>query len=308
MKKLFSLLLTALIFLESVGLAAAAAIPTMQEKLEATERAAYGEVQTGALLDRLAHLEKDFSTANPHASVMERTDALYAIMLENEGGPSLVTQMNAIEWALTQEVSMDSIQKRVGEMEIKLQGRPSEGSYRQRIDVLAEDAFGSKDIPLIAGVVPANTLFKVLTVTPINAKNLKAGDRIEFQAAEDVIEGGRLLFAKGAPGYGTVKKVTQARNFGRDAEVNIDFQALRAIDGTDVEVLLGQESKEKMESMAMAAGASLAGMALLGPIGIIGGVFIKGKNVDLPAGTEFYIQTKNETSLYGLSTSLSSGN
>ena len=63
-----------------------------------------------------------------------------------------------------------------------------------------------------------------------------------------------------------------------------------------------------MESMAMAAGASLAGMVLLGPIGIIGGVFIKGKNINLPAGTELYIQTKNETSLYGLSTALDSGN
>ena len=135
----------------------------------------------------------------------------------------------------------------MGEMEITLQGRPSEGSYRQRIDTLAASAFGSHEIPLAAGVVPANTLIKVLTVTPINAKNLKEGDRIEFQAAEDVIEGGRLLFAKGAPGYGTVKKVKQARNFGRDAEVVIDFQALRAIDGTEVEMLLGEESKEKME-------------------------------------------------------------
>ena len=307
MKKLFSLLLTALLLMESVGLAAAAAPITMQEKLEATERAAYGQPQTGALLDRLAHLEKDFGQASPQKSVVERTDALYGIMLENEGGPSLVTQMNAVEWAITQEVSMASIQKRVGEMEITLQGRPSEGSYRQRIDTLAASAFGSHEIPLAAGVVPANTLIKVLTVTPINAKNLKEGDRIEFQAAEDVIEGGRLLFAKGAPGYGTVKKVKQARNFGRDAEVVIDFQALRAIDGTDVEMLLGAESKEKMESMAMAAGASLAGMALLGPIGIIGGVFIKGKNINLPAGTELYIQTKNETSLYGLSTALDGG-
>ena len=307
MKKLFSLLLTVLLLMESVGLAAAAAPITMQEKLEATERAAYGQPQTGALLDRLAHLEKDFGQASPQKSVVERTDALYGIMLENEGGPSLVTQMNAVEWAITQEVSMDSIQKRVGEMEITLQGRPSEGSYRQRIDTLAASAFGSHEIPLAAGVVPANTLIKVLTVTPINAKNLKEGDRIEFQAAEDVIEGGRLLFAKGAPGYGTVKKVKQARNFGRDAEVVIDFQALRAIDGTDVEMLLGAESKEKMESMAMAAGASLAGMALLGPIGIIGGVFIKGKNINLPAGTELYIQTKNETSLYGLSTALDGG-
>lgn len=307
MKKLFSLLLTVLLLMESVGLAAAAAPITMQEKLEATERAAYGQPQTGALLDRLAHLEKDFGQASPQKSVVERTDALYGIMLENEGGPSLVTQMNAVEWAITQEVSMASIQKRVGEMEITLQGRPSEGSYRQRIDTLAASAFGSHEIPLAAGVVPANTLIKVLTVTPINAKNLKEGDRIEFQAAEDVIEGGRLLFAKGAPGYGTVKKVKQARNFGRDAEVVIDFQALRAIDGTDVEMLLGAESKEKMESMAMAAGASLAGMALLGPIGIIGGVFIKGKNINLPAGTELYIQTKNETSLYGLSTALDGG-
>ena len=299
MKKLCSLLLTALLFIESVGLAIAAAPETMQEKLDATERAAYGQPQTGALLDRLAHLEKDFWQASPQKSVVERTDALYAIMLKNEDGPSLVTQMNAVEWAITQEVSMESIQKRVGDMEITLQGRPSEGSYRQRIDALATAAFGSNEIPLVAGIVPANTLIKVLTVTPINAKNLKAGDRIEFQAAEDVIEGGRLLFAKGAPGYGTVTKVKQARNFGRDAEVVIDFQALRAI---------GQESKEKMESMAMAAGASLAGMALLGPIGIIGGVFIKGKNINLPAGTELYIQTKNETSLYGLSTALDSGN
>lgn len=305
MKHFFSLLLAGLLILESVAFAAAPA--TMQEKLEVTERAAYGQPQTGALLDRLGRLEKDFAAANPQASVMERTDILYEILLLNDREPSLVTQMNAVEWALMQEVSMESIQKRVGEMEIKLQGRPSEGSYRQRIDTLGSHAFGAKAIPLQRSIVPANTLIKILTVTPINAKNLKAGDRIEFQTAEDVIEGGRLLFAKGAPGYGLVTKVQQARNFGRDAEINIDFQALRAIDGTDVEMLLGQESKDKMESMAMAAGASLAGIVLLGPIGIIGGVFIKGKNIDLPAGTELYIQTKNETSLYGLSTSLGVG-
>ena len=75
---------------------------------------------------------------------------------------------------------------------------------------------------------------------------------------------------------------------------------MRAIDGTDVETMLGQESKEKMESVAMAAGASVAGMVLLGPIGIIGGAFVHGKNIDLPEGTELYIQTKNDTTLYGL--------
>ena len=304
MKRLFSVLLTALLLLESVGIALAAAPTTMQEKLTAVEKAAYGQAQTGALLDRLNKLEKDFSSSNPKSSVMDRVDALYALMLLNETGPSLVTQMNAVEWAITRQVSMESIQKRVSDMEITMQGKPTEGSYRSRIDTLASYAFGSADIPLSAGKVPANTLVRILTVTPINAKNLKAGDQIEFQAAEDVVEGGRLLYAKGAPGVGVVKKVKQAQNFGRDAEVDIDFQSLRAIDGTETAMLLGEESKKKMESLAMAAGASLAGIALLGPFGVIGGIFVKGKNIDLPAGTELYIQTKDETSLYGLNTSL----
>ena len=45
---------------------------------------------------------------------------------------------------------------------------------------------------------------------------------------------------------------------------------------------------------------SIAGIALLGPIGIIGGAFVKGKNVDLPAGTELYIQTAAPMTIYGL--------
>ena len=37
-------------------------------------------------------------------------------------------------------------------------------------------------------------------------------------------------------------------------------------------------------------------------IGIIGGAFINGKNIELPEGTEFYVQTKSDTVLYGVAT------
>lgn len=302
-KKLFCLLLSAIFFFETVGIAAAAAPETMQEKLTTAERTAYGNPQTGALLDRVNKLEKDFEGSNsPRASVMDRVDTIYGTLFDNTTAPSLLTQMNAIEWYITRSVSMDSIQKRVSAMEIAMTGKPSEGTYRQRIDSLAELAFGTKEIPLTKMSMPANTLVKVSLATPVNAKNLKAGDRIEIKAEEDVVENGMLLFAKGAPGYGEVTKVSAAKNFGRDAEVKIDFKMLRAIDGTDTPVVLGEESKQKMQSMAMAAGASVAGIALLGPIGIIGGVFVKGKNIDLPVGTELYIQTAQPTTLYGLAT------
>jgi hypothetical protein len=139
-------------------------------------------------------------------------------------------------------------------------------------------------------------------VDPVNAKNLKAGDMIRFKVAEDVIVDGDLIFAKGEPGEGKVEKVRQAKNFGRNAEVEIDFYVTKSIDGTEVDTYIGEQAKKEMKQMAMAAGASVAGMLLLGPVGIIGGAFVKGRNVDVPAGSELFIQTENEQSLYGVIT------
>ena len=43
-------------------------------------------------------------------------------------------------------------------------------------------------------------------------------------------------------------------------------------------------------------------MVILGPIGVIAGAFVHGKNIELPEGTEVYVQTKAETTLYGVQT------
>ena len=150
--------------------------------------------------------------------------------------------------------------------------------------------------------VPKNTLIKVALVDPVNTKNLKKGDAIRYKVAADVIVDGKLIFAKGEPGDGVVTKVKQARNFGRNAQLEIDYKQTKAIDGTYVTTFMGEEAKQEIKNMAMAAGASVAGMVLLGPIGVIGGAFVNGKNIDLPAGTEFYIQTKDAVNLFGVAT------
>ena len=76
------------------------------------------------------------------------------------------------------------------------------------------------------------------------------------------------------------------------------------MDGTLVDCYVGAEAENEMKQYAMAAGASLAGIIILGPIGVIGGAFVKGKDIDLPVGTEMFIQTKADTSLYGVTTTL----
>ncbi len=139
-------------------------------------------------------------------------------------------------------------------------------------------------------------------MTPLSSKDSRSGDSFSYVVAEDVFDNGVLTIAKGALGQGRVKAVNQARNFGRDAKLELSFDRVEAVDGTVVDTLLGDKAKEKTDSVAKAAGASAAGMVILGPVGIIGGAFIHGSNVVMPADTELYIQTKTTVSFYGIQT------
>ena len=301
-RKVCALFLTVMLLVSSVGMASAATPETVQAKLAAVEKDTYGTEQTGALLDRINKLEKDYDGSHRTGSMMARVDALYDEIYTNGSKPSVLAQLNAIEWNIDHEVSMNSVEKRVADMEMTINGQTNEGTYKKRIQDLAAASFGTTDLPMVQINVPKNTLIKAALVDPVNTKNLKKGDAIRYKVAADVIVDGKLVFAKGEPGDGVVTKVKQARNFGRNAELEIDYKQTKSIDGTYVATFMGEEAKQEMKNLAMAAGASLAGIVILGPIGVIGGAFVKGKNIDLPEGTEFYIQTRDNTTMYGVAT------
>lgn len=301
-RKICAMFLSAALMVSSFGMASAATPETVQAKLSAVEKDTYGTEQTGALLERINKLEKDYDGSHRTGSMMARVDALYDDVYTNSSKPSVLAQLNAVEWNIDHEVSMNSVEKRVADMEMTINGHTNEGTYKKRIKDLASASFGTVDLPMEQVSVPKNTLIKVALVDPVNTKNLKKGDAIRYKVAADVIVDGKLIFAKGEPGDGVVTKVKQARNFGRNAQLEIDYKQTKAIDGTYVNTFMGEEAKQEMKNLAMAAGASVAGMVLLGPIGVIGGAFVNGKNIDLPAGTEFYIQTKDDASLFGVAT------
>lgn len=301
-RKVCAVVMSAMLLVSSMGMASAATPETVQAKLAAVEKDTYGTEQTGALLERINKLEKDYNGSHKTGSMMARVDALYDEVYTNGSKPSILAQLNAVEWNIDHEVSMNSVEKRVADMEMTINGQTNEGTYKKRIQDLATASFGTVDLPMEQVNVPKNTLIKVALVDAINTKNLKKGDAIRYKVAADVIVDGKLVFAKGEPGDGVVLKVKQARNFGRNAELDVDYKQTKSIDGTYVATFVGEEAKQEMKNLALAAGASVAGMVLLGPIGIIGGAFVNGKNIELPAGTEFYIQTKNDTTLYGVAT------
>lgn len=148
--------------------------------------------------------------------------------------------------------------------------------------------------------LPKDSVIKVEFTEELSSREDKAGEPVHFKLADNVYVNDVLVLPKGAMGQGTIKKVVQPRSFGRDARIDIDFTHVYALDGTKVPVYIGEVAKQEAKTAAGAAGAAIGGMIVLGPIGALGGAFVTGKAVVIPAGSTTYVQTVEDTNIQGM--------
>ncbi|HWR44310.1 hypothetical protein [Sporomusa sp.] len=274
---------------------------TVIGKLATVERTIYGATQTGALIDRVNKLEQDIYGQEAHTAVLPRVDKLYNHAFETtEQSSSLITKLNAVEWTLTHSVSNSPIKIRIENLEKTMNGSPTTGSLDERTDKLLRLAYTGGQFEVNSVTIAKDTLVKIKTLSTLNSKKSRAGDNVALAVADDVFIDGVLVLPKGATGIGKVVKVQQAGNFGRDAKLEITFDNLEAVDGSKVNTFLGDKAKEQTKSLTKAAGASVAGMIILGPVGIIGGAFVSGQDANIPIGSQMYIQTKDNVEVYGI--------
>ncbi|BBB91592.1 MAG TPA: hypothetical protein PKA28_13595 [Methylomusa anaerophila] len=274
---------------------------TVIGKLSLLEKLVYGVPQTGALLDRTVQLEKDIYGQVVEDAIMDRVDKLYAYVKENsESAPSMLIKLNAAEWMFTHNVTNNPIKVKIENIERLLKGSPATGSLSERLGSLTQLAFSGGQMEVVAAILAKDTLVKVKTLSTLNSKQSRSGDTVALQVVDDVFIGGVLVIPKGSVGTGKVAKVEQAGNFGRDAKLEVSFDSVAAVDGATVPTLLGEKAKAETKSMATAAGASVAGMIVLGPVGIIGGAFVHGRDADIPIGSQLYVQTQGDMELYGI--------
>lgn len=274
---------------------------TPLERITVAEQLVYGMEQTGSLVERTTKMEKELFGLPGREALMAKVDRIYAYVRESSATePSLVYKMNALEWSLTQSVAKGPVKTRLESLEKTVAGIVGQGSIDSRVSRLMTITFSGSKLKLGQASLVKDTLIKIKTVTPLDSKKNKTGDVMEFEVAEDVYAAGMLIIAKGAVGRGKLAKVDQAQNFGRDAKMEVSFETVEALDMTPVSTILGEKAKKETESTALAAGAGMAGMILLGPIGVVGAAFVHGKNITIPAGTQLYIQTQNDVELVGL--------
>ena len=274
---------------------------TPLEKIAASEKLLYGAEQDGSLLERTGKLEKDLFGLPGKEALMAKVDRIYVYVRESSAAsPSMAFKLSALEWSLTQSVGHGPLKSRLETLERTVAGVSGTGSLEARLNRLMNMTFSASRLQAGTLSLSKDTLIKIKTVTPLDSKKNKTGEAVEFEVAEDVYAAGMLAIPRGAKGTGKIAKAEPAQNFGRDAKLEVSFESVEALDMTVVPTLLGDKAKEETKSMAAAAGAGVAGMILLGPIGVVGAAFVHGKNVTVPAGTLLYIQTQNDVDLVGM--------
>ena len=278
-----------------------AAPDTVLEKTEALESTVYGKVQVGALTDRVHQLQDTIYGTKQQGSITGQVDALFKAVESQNMKVTLHQEVNALEWMYYDEVHSGSLVERIGEMERSVNGMESKGSLQSRVQKLKQAIFGTQvGLRTKQGTIGADQVFSLELTEPITSQKNVKDDVVHVKVAEDVMDGETLLIPKGTVGTGHITEITKARSFGRNAKLNIVFDQLQGIDGTVFTAIQGEEAKSKTKEEYKAAGASVAGAVLLGPVGLVGGFFVKGKSIDLPVGTLVYVQPESTVTISGV--------
>ena len=272
------------------------------EKISALERTLYGTEQAGALVSRMDSLEDDIYGTITTDPILNRVDNLYDYVngYAGSGEASFLTKLSAVEWQFTESTAGGPAKSRIESLETMLNGEVGTGSLASRLEGLANLAFQDGIVVVETVTLPKDSVIKLEFAEDLSSKTAQAGDVVKYKVADNVFVNDVLVIPKGAEGLGRVMKVVGPRIFGQDARIDVDFGFLYAIDNTHVKVFLGEIAKQEAKTIAGAAGATIGGMVVLGPIGVIGGAFVTGKSVNILAGSITFVQVKGDTEIQGM--------
>jgi hypothetical protein len=128
--------------------------------------------------------------------------------------------------------------------------------------------------------IPDGTEVRLLLKNPVSSATAQPEQRIEFTASEQVVVHGVTVIEKGAAAVGHVTEAQPAKGFGRKGKLNFSIDTVQSTSGENI----------RLRSSKTATGSDSYGKAgvvtiLTGPFGAL----VKGKDIEVPAGTEFTI-------------------
>jgi hypothetical protein len=147
--------------------------------------------------------------------------------------------------------------------------------------------------------VPKGTDVILVFDAPVSSRTAHIGDTIPMHVRDDVVVRGVTVLDSGTAVDATISSVSKRIPFGGSATLRIDIDPVETPYGDRIVVAPVSKGKDIGKRTGDAAAISAGGAVLLGPIGWIGGLFVKGKSVDIKAGDELVTEvTRNAVITY----------
>lgn len=171
---------------------------------------------------------------------------------------------------------------------------PSKLTFKERLALQKKEEQAAAQKVTIANVMPGHiyipkkTMLNVELIEPANSKTHKKNQQVDFKTTENLIINGVVVIPKGTIGMGYVYEVQKAGGFGRKGVLRIAGKEIKTLNNVSVPLRKGLEGKGKTDGGAVAVAAAVS---------LVGGLFMKGSNINYPAGTDFQVEVRDNVDL-----------
>ena len=171
---------------------------------------------------------------------------------------------------------------------------PSKLTFKERLALQKKEEQAAAQKVTIANVMPGHiyipkkTMLNVELIEPANSKTHKKNQQVEFKTTENLIINGVVVIPKGTIGMGYVYEAQKAGGFGRKGVLRIAGKEIKTLNNVSVPLRKGLEGKGKTDGGAVAVAAAVS---------LVGGLFMKGSNINYPAGTDFQVEVRDNVDL-----------
>ncbi|MBR0316401.1 MAG: hypothetical protein IJQ99_06005 [Synergistaceae bacterium] len=278
-----------------------------RQMMEQIEKIIYGYVAKGGLIERLSKVEEDLFGRSLPGTIAERHAAILNFLdTGTEDQPSMLFKLGVAEWVVDKKINAsEAAIKRLEALETNLTGASRGGSpIVMRVESLLA-ALVMDPVTSVPVNVPANTVMKFRFMDELSPAISKAGDFVRLELTDDLIVNQHLVAPAGSLLITQVREVKRPRMFGVPGEVRLSFEELKPLGPQKPKVTVGEAAQNAIkearkvgargEGAIVGAGAvSIAGAALLGPVGLVSGVFIRGNSIKIAAGSVTFLQTSED--------------
>jgi len=143
-------------------------------------------------------------------------------------------------------------------------------------------------IPEGNAYIPKGTVLQVELTKELSSKKSHVGDAVPLRLVENLIVNGVVVAPAGSEVKGVVTKARKAGGLGRGGKLEFQIVSVKAINGVEIPL-----QYTKGEHGAGDGGA----VAVVAFVSIVGGIFMKGKNVVYNEGLKFDAQVTANTDL-----------